>query len=219
MEPSLLQSCDGCQACCFPGSVNDVRPICLLVMKPNYPGWDPKSMAMVFCDFYLTAKIMAPSSHRQMRMWTELVTNERDLEQKVPCLEWWQRSPGVGAGPHIESKLLQMCKQGLAPLTVMALGPIYQQIVTILPIYLSKYAGLSFSNQNEKWPLAHNCAFCLSPSSNKHDTSSDITRHLWPKLSDVKVRFISAHLTIMGLPCHLTSGLDNQERRVKAAST
>lgn len=121
--------------CC----VNDGRPICFLVMKPNYPGWDQKSLAMVFCDFYLTAEIMAPSSHRQMRMWTELVTNERDLEQKVPCLGWRQGSAGAGVRPCTGLMLLQMCKWGLAPLTVMELEP----------VFLSKNGGLSFSNQKE----------------------------------------------------------------------
>jgi len=33
-------------------------------MKTNYLGWDQKSLAVVFCDFSLTAEIMAPSLHR-----------------------------------------------------------------------------------------------------------------------------------------------------------
>lgn len=140
--------------CC----VNDVRPICFLIMKPNYPGRDQKSLAMVFCDFYLPVKITAPSSHRQMRMWAELVTNERGFEQKVPCLGWRQGSPGDGVRPCTGSMLLQMCKWGLAPLTVTELEP----------VYLSKNTGLSFSNQKEGIPLrirkrAMSPNFCILP--------------------------------------------------------
>lgn len=121
--------------CC----VNDVRPICFVIMKPNYLGWDPKSLAMLFCDLPDWWDHGAKFTQGQMRMWTELVTNERDFEQKAPCLGWRQGCPGAGVRPCMGSLLLHMCKWGLAALAVMELEP----------VYLSKNAGLSFSNQKE----------------------------------------------------------------------
>lgn len=67
------------------------------------------------------------------------MANERDFEQKQPQLRWRQGSPGSGVTPFTGSQLLQMCEWGLTPLPVMELEP----------VYLSKNAGLSFTNQKE----------------------------------------------------------------------
>lgn len=121
--------------CC----VNDLRLICFPIMNTNYPDWDQKSLALVFCDFYLTAKIMAPHSHRQMRWWAELVTNERNLEEKVLCLGWKQTSPVTGVRPCTGQWCCCKCGSG-------ALLTHWHGTRTSLP---KQNAGLSFCRQKE----------------------------------------------------------------------
>lgn len=51
---------------------------------------------MIFCDFYLTAEIMEPSTHRTNENVNRAGHKEKGYEQKLPCLGWRQSSPGAG---------------------------------------------------------------------------------------------------------------------------
>lgn len=57
------------------------------MMKANYSHWGQKSLALVFCDFYLNTKIMAPHSHRHRegeQSWSQM---KETLRKKCHVLD------------------------------------------------------------------------------------------------------------------------------------
>lgn len=171
-------------SCC---RVKDVRPICLLIMKPNYLGWDQKSLAMVLCDL--------PDCWDHGTKFTE---------DKWEC-EWsWSQMKGtLSKKRHVLDGGRALQELELDPalgccFCTCASGALLHSLPWNWNQFTSAKMLVSVSVTRRKvypWglgkgPWAQTSAFCLSSPCNNRDINSDVTRCIWPKFSDVTVRFI-----------------------------